>query len=36
MKPDEDTIGIFDLGPPTGRGIECIEFIGTAPLAAVG
>lgn len=29
VKTDEDSIGIFDLGPPTGRGVECIEFIGT-------
>lgn len=29
MKTDEDSVSIFDLGPPTGRGIECIEFIGT-------
>lgn len=26
---DEDSISIFDLGAPTGRGVECIEFIGT-------
>jgi CRISPR-associated protein Cas2 len=25
----EDSIGIFDLGPPAGRGLRCIEFIGT-------
>lgn len=25
----EDSIGIFDLGPPDGRGVECVEFIGT-------
>lgn len=24
----EDSISIFDLGAPTGRGIECVEFIG--------
>lgn len=29
MNPREDSIGIFDLGPPTGRGLKCIEFIGT-------
>lgn len=28
MNLDIDSIGIFDLGPPTARGIECIEFIG--------
>lgn len=25
----EDSIGIFDLGPPKGRGLTCVEFIGT-------
>jgi CRISPR-associated protein Cas2 len=31
----EDSIGIFDLGPPKGRGLRCIEFIGTRkPLPA--
>lgn len=29
MNLREDSVGIFDLGPPTGRGLECIEFIGT-------
>ncbi len=29
MKLDEDSVGIFDLGPPQGRGLTCIEFIGT-------
>jgi len=29
MKTDEDSIGIFDLGPPDGRGVKCIEFLGT-------
>lgn len=29
IKATEDSIGIFDLGPPTGRGIRCIEFMGT-------
>ncbi len=28
MKSTEDSIGIFDLGAPTGRGVECIEFLG--------
>lgn len=23
-----DSIGIFDLGQPAGRGIECVEFLG--------
>lgn len=23
-----DSVGIFDLGTPTGRGVTCIEFIG--------
>lgn len=26
---EDDSIGIFDLGPPRGRGIECVEFLGT-------
>lgn len=29
MQVDEDSISFFDLGAPSGRGIECIEFIGT-------
>lgn len=29
MNTREDSVGIFDLGPPETRGIECIEFIGT-------
>ena len=28
MKQTEDRISIFDLGPPGGRGVRCIEFIG--------
>jgi CRISPR-associated protein Cas2 len=28
MKLTEDSVSIFDLGPPQGRGVECIEFIG--------
>lgn len=28
INQSEDSIGIFDLGPPGGRGIRCIEFIG--------
>lgn len=29
MNTVEDSVGIFDLGPATGRGLRCIEFIGT-------
>jgi CRISPR-associated protein Cas2 len=29
MKTDEDSVGIFDLGSPEARGLECIEFLGT-------
>lgn len=33
----EDSIGIFDLGPPRGRGLTCVEFIGTRrPLPVEG
>ncbi len=28
IKTTEDSIGIFDLGPPAGRGVKCIEFLG--------
>lgn len=28
IKTTEDSIGIFDLGPPSGRGVKCIEFLG--------
>jgi CRISPR-associated protein Cas2 len=28
IKTTEDSIGIFDLGAPTGRGVQCIEFLG--------
>jgi CRISPR-associated protein Cas2 len=28
MKQTEDSVSIFDLGPPSGRGVRCIEFIG--------
>jgi len=28
MNQQEDSIGIFDLGPPSGRGLACVEFIG--------
>lgn len=27
-KTTEDSVSIFDLGPPTGRGLTCIESIG--------
>ncbi len=29
LKTTEDSVGIFDLGPPKGRGLACVEFIGT-------
>jgi CRISPR-associated protein Cas2 len=29
MNVREDSVGIFDLGPPAGRGLQCVEFIGT-------
>lgn len=29
MNLAEDSVGIFDLGPAAGRGLKCIEFIGT-------
>lgn len=29
MNLSEDSVAIFDLGPPSGRGVKCIEFIGT-------
>lgn len=29
MNPREDSVGIFDLGSPVGRGVECVEFMGT-------
>lgn len=28
IKSTEDSIGIFDLGAPATRGVECIEFLG--------
>ena len=28
IKTTEDSIGIFDLGAPAGRGVQCIEFLG--------
>lgn len=28
LKQTEDSVSIFDLGPPSGRGIRCVEFIG--------
>jgi CRISPR-associated protein Cas2 len=29
MNVREDSVSIFDLGPPNGRGLRCIEFLGT-------
>lgn len=31
MNHVEDSVGIFDLGPATGRGIQCVEFMGARP-----
>lgn len=28
MSTTQDSIGIFDLGPPEGRGVKCVEFLG--------
>lgn len=28
IKTTEDSVGIFDLGTPTGRGVDCVEFMG--------
>lgn len=28
IKTSEDSVGIFDLGAPAGRGVQCIEFLG--------
>jgi len=28
MSVVQDSVGIFDLGPPDGRGVKCVEFIG--------
>lgn len=28
IKATEDSVGIFDLGAPAGRGVQCIEFLG--------
>jgi len=28
IKTTEDSIGIFDLGAPATRGVQCIEFLG--------
>jgi len=28
VKQSEDSIGLFDLGPPAARGVQCVEFIG--------
>lgn len=29
MHNTQDSVGIFDLGPSTGRGLKCIDFLGT-------
>lgn len=29
MNLEEDSVSFFDLGTPNGRGLKCIEFIGT-------
>lgn len=28
MNAGQDSVGIFDLGPPDGRGVRCVEFLG--------
>ena len=28
MHQGVDSVGLFDLGPPRGRGIECVEYLG--------
>jgi len=28
MDLSQDSVAIFDLGPPASRGVECIEFLG--------
>lgn len=28
IKASEDSVGIFDLGAPSGRGVRCIDFLG--------
>ena len=28
MSVVQDSVGIFDLGPPDGRGVKCVELIG--------
>jgi CRISPR-associated protein Cas2 len=28
MHLDVDSVAIFDLGPPAGRGVTCVEFLG--------
>lgn len=30
IRTTEDSIGIFDLGAPSGRGVRCIEFLGVS------
>lgn len=35
MHQGEDSVSIFDLGAPTGRGLACVEFLGVRqPLPA--
>ncbi|MGH2969604.1 MAG: CRISPR-associated endonuclease Cas2 [Solirubrobacteraceae bacterium] len=29
MNLAKDSVGLFDLGAPRGRGLECVEFLGT-------
>lgn len=31
MKLASDSVGLFDLGPPRGRGVECVEYLGVGP-----
>lgn len=28
INANEDSVSIFDLGAPTGRGVRCVEFLG--------
>jgi CRISPR-associated protein Cas2 len=28
IKTSEDSVGIFDLGAPSGRGVRCVDFLG--------
>ncbi len=37
MNQAQDSVSIFDLGAPTGRGLACVEFIGVRrPLSTPG